>query len=78
MYAYCAADADEHVKVLRRTQEEINSVPVFVECLAALVRLEREFTDKLLDMYHYYGALGTRAAQPALRAAALSVRMRCE
>jgi hypothetical protein len=72
-YAYCAPDADEHVKVLRRVQEEINSVPVFVQCLVALVQLEREFTEKLLDMYHYYGVLGTRAAQPQLRAAALSV-----
>jgi hypothetical protein len=72
VFAYSVADADEHVKVLRRLQEEIGSVPTFVQCLAATVALERDFSDKLLDLYHYYAALGSRSPDPHQRAAALA------
>lgn len=43
VFAFSVADADEHAKVLRRLQDELDDVPAFVLCLAALARLETEF-----------------------------------
>ena len=73
VFAFAAVDAEEHVKVVRKLQEAIADVSVFVQCLAVLIQHEREFSEKMMEMYTYYCMIGLRATSAFTRAVALSM-----
>lgn len=73
LYAFCVADVEEHVNVIRKLRDGLDNFDTFVVCLSTLVRLETTFTPKLLDLYLYYAVAGLTHASPAIRAACISI-----
>lgn len=71
IYSYAVPDVEEHVKAIRRVQEALEDASTFVHVLSVLISSEREFNEKLLDLYTYYCMIGMRHASPLLRSASL-------
>jgi hypothetical protein len=73
LYAFSLDEVDEHVSVIRRLRDGLDSFETFIACLASLIRLETVFTTKLLDLYLYYIVAGLRHPSPVIRATAINM-----
>eukprot|EP00455_Lapot_gusevi_P021727 TRINITY_DN22724_c0_g1_i3.p1 TRINITY_DN22724_c0_g1~~TRINITY_DN22724_c0_g1_i3.p1 ORF type:complete len:454 (+),score=36.56 TRINITY_DN22724_c0_g1_i3:90-1451(+) len=73
LYSFALPHAEEHAKVVRKLQETLDDLALFIKCLCVLVTLEKEFDEVLIDLYVYYAGLGLKNSSPSLRAASLSI-----
>ena len=75
MYAFSENDVLTHARLIKTLQDSLGGGDdgVFVHCAAVLVTIESQFNDDLLDVYLYYAIMGSSMAEPAVRAAALSM-----
>jgi hypothetical protein len=75
MYAFSENDVLTHARLIKTLQDSLGGGDdgVFVHCAAVLVMIESQFNDDLLDVYLYYAIMGSSMAEPAVRAAALSM-----
>lgn len=73
LYTFCQADASVHMNAIRSLQEQLSDNITFIHCLAHLVKLEKDFSDDLLDLYVYYCVMGISSVSPFLRSASLSM-----
>lgn len=75
MYAFSENDVLTHARLIKTLQDSLGGGDdgVFVHCAAVLVQIESQFNDDLLDVYLYYAIMGSSMAEPAVRAAALSM-----
>ena len=75
MYAFSENDVLTHARLIKTLQDSLGGGDdgVFVHCAAVLVLIESQFNDDLLDVYLYYAIMGSSMAEPAVRAAALSM-----
>jgi hypothetical protein len=73
LYAFSVPDVEEHVNVIRKLRDGLDDFDTFVVCLATLVRLENQFTTKLLDLYLYYIVAGLGNSSPVIRATCLAM-----
>lgn len=73
LYAFSVEDVEEHVNVIRKLRDTLEDFDTFVVCLSTLVRLETQFSNKLLDLYLYYILAGLHNRSPTIRACCLSM-----
>jgi hypothetical protein len=75
MYAFSENDVLTHARLIKTLQDSLggNDDGTFIHCAAVLVTIEAQFNDDLLDVYLYYAIMGSSMAEPAVRAAALSM-----
>lgn len=73
LYAFSVEDVEEHVNVIRKLRDTLDDFNTFVICLSTLVRLEPQFSNKLLDLYLYYILAGLHSRAPTIRAACVSM-----
>lgn len=74
LYAFCAQDATSHIDMIKKLQEEVQELPIFVNAMTILIFMERNMNDALLDLYLYYCLIGTSPNQsPSLRAASIAM-----
>ena len=72
VYAFSAPSPTAHVRAVKALQDSLDSQLDFLHALTALITLERDFDEDLLDLYVYYCVIALGMPSSRLRAAALS------
>lgn len=73
VYAFTAPTDDGHIGTLKLLHDALCDQQAFLFCLAKLVRLEKSFSDELLDLYVYYAVIALSMPSARVRASALSM-----
>lgn len=71
--SFTPADTASHVQCIKRLQNIIPDIKVFIHCLSILATLETHVDISLLDLYLYYATIGIGMPSPRIRAGATAV-----
>lgn len=68
LHSFSPNSSEAHVQCIKRLQNLVSDLNVFINCLAILATQEKSFDDLLLDLYSYYASIGMGSPSPKLRA----------
>lgn len=73
LHAFTPSFSEAHVQCIKRLQNLVTDLHVFINCLAILAIQEDALDELLLDLYSYYATIGLGAPSPKLRANCLAM-----
>lgn len=76
IYSFTIEDTLNHLLVLRALKDKVDSLPVYICCLACLISEDAQLgllDEHLLDLYIYYAIIAMQSAQPKVRVAGVSI-----
>jgi len=73
LHAFSPVDNQAHVQCIKRLQNVILDLGVFIQCLTILCTREETINPLLLDLYQYYATIGLSNNSPKVRAGGISM-----
>mmetsp|Transcript_16792 Transcript_16792/g.37267 ORF Transcript_16792/g.37267 Transcript_16792/m.37267 type:complete len:732 (-) Transcript_16792:647-2842(-) len=68
LHAFATPDAHAHVQCIKRLQNIVPDLSVFIHCLTILSSNETHLDELLMDLYSYYASIGLGLPSPKTRA----------
>lgn len=73
LHSFTPLNPEAHIQCIKRLQNLISDLDIFISCLAILATQESLLDELLVDLYSYYASIGLGSPSPKLRANCISM-----